>query len=256
MQIFYISRRQIIKLLAVAAIVIVSAVYIRQLRMGSLSVLFNNESIMPIYSVELQEKKVALTFDIGWGNRYTGEILDLLRRYNIKATFFITGSWAQKYPAVVKSIYEEGYEIGNHSLNHLKMTELSKKEMVSEITECEDIIERLTGKRTKLFRAPYGEYNDTLVTTARAMDYRMIQWDIDSLDWEGIGEKDIYDKVISKTGNGSIILFHNNGAGTAGALQIVVEKLRDEGYSFVTVSELLIKDNYYIDNTGRQRPIE
>lgn len=256
MQILYLSRRKIMKSIIIISVLTVSLIYSKHLRMGTLSVLFNNEGILPIYSVDLPDKKVALTFDIAWGNQYNSEILDTLKRYDIKSTFFITGSWAEKYPSVVKRIASDGHEIGNHSLNHPKMSTLSKDEMASEIKGCETNIMKLTGKKTKLFRCPYGDYNNTLITLAHDMGYKVIQWDVDSLDWDGASGDDIYNRTLLKAGSGSIILFHNNSPSTLKALERIIEELRNKGYRFMTVSELLIKDDYYIDSTGSQHLIE
>lgn len=240
----------------IIAFVTVALIYTKQIKRSVLSAFFNNNNIMPIYSVEIPDKRIALTFDLEWGNGYTQEILDALKRYNVKATFFITGAWAKKHTEIVKVIDLYKHEIGNHSLNHINMTGLTQESMSAQIKETESIINKLTGKNTKLFRAPFGEYDDKLVSLVNRMQYKMIQWDIDSLDLQGFDEKEISERVVSKIGNGSIILFHDNIKATPKALLNIIEKLKKDNYQFVTVSELLIKDNYYIDNTGRQRPLE
>lgn len=254
--IFFLRKKTIEKAVFILVAVIISVIYTRHMRMSTISVLFNNDRIMPIYSVDLPDKRIALTFDAGWGSYYTRDILDVLKRYDIRATFFITGSWAEKYPELVRDIVERRNEVGNHSLTHPRMTGMSKKAMTYEIKEAELKISRAAGRNTKLFRAPFGEYDGTLTALLRDMGYIMVQWDVDSHDWDGSDRQTIYENVVSNVRNGSIVLFHNNVAATPAVLSEIIEKLRSSGYKFATVSELLIRENYYIDNSGRQRPLE
>jgi polysaccharide deacetylase family sporulation protein PdaB len=211
---------------------------------------------MPIHSVETLVKRVALTFDAAWGDQNINEIVDTLKRYSIKTTFFLTGAWVDKYPALVQYIDEAGQEIGNHSLNHVNMTELSRNKVISEIKEADIKINMVTGRSARLFRVPFGEYNSSLINTIKSMNYKIIQWDVDSLDWENVSEQEIYHRVVTKTGSGSIVLFHSNSANTQKVLPKIIEKLRKDGYKLVPVSELLLKDNYYIDNLGRQKSLK
>jgi peptidoglycan/xylan/chitin deacetylase (PgdA/CDA1 family) len=147
------------------------------------------------------------------------------------------------------------HELGNHSLTHVKMPGMSNKAIISEIQGAESGIERITGKKTRLFRAPFGEYDSNVVSAAKKLGYNIIQWDVNSLDWQGESSAAIYDRVILKASNGSLILFHNS-MGTPDAVLKIIEKLRNDGYMFVTVSELMLTENYYIDNTGRQRSLK
>lgn len=253
MQVIYIRKKTI----TVLALVLVAAaaflLYYRNLWSETLGVLLNNERTMPIYCVEVPDKRIALTFDAAWGDGYTQDIIGILRRYDIKATFFITGAWAEKYQGLVQEMDENNFEIGNHSFTHMNMVNLPKKLIVSEIKNTESNIERAGGEKPKLFRAPFGSYDDGLISAMKDMNYNIIQWDIDSLDWQGISGQEIFDRVASKVSNGSIILFHNNTKNTIEALPQIIEKLRAGGYKFETVSNLILKDNYYIDSTGRQR---
>lgn len=207
---------------------------------------------LPIYSVETDEKKVALTFDAAWGDDYTLGILDILDKHDIKGTFFLVGFWVDKHPEHVKEISNRGHEIGNHSTNHPYMTQISDDEVVKELKTTSDKIEELTGNRPVLFRPPFGDYDDRVINLCRENGYYVIQWDVDSLDWKELGVQPVVDRVTRNVRNGSIVLFHNNAKYILEFLPIVVERLKEEGYEFVTVSELIYKDNFYIDNTGRQ----
>ena len=216
------------------------------------------EDSLPIYSVETDKKVVSITFDAAWGDEDLDQILSILDKHNCKATFFVTGEWATKYLEAIKKINNNGHDIGNHGAKHKHMTGLSREEMLEEIEGCHTIIKTLTGKDMTLFRAPYGDYNESVILAAKVKDYYTIQWDVDSLDWKDYGRDSIIQKVCENKNlrNGSIILLHNGAKYTAEALDDVLCGLEEKGYSFVPVSELIYKKNYTIDHTGRQLPGE
>lgn len=208
---------------------------------------------MPIYSVEIEEKKIAISFDAAWGDDYTLGILDILDKYDVKSTFFLVGFWVDKYPDHVKEIYNRGHDVGNHSTNHPYMTKLSDEEIVKELNITGDKIEKLTRKKPILFRPPFGDYNNRVINLCRDSGYYVIQWDVDSLDWKELGVQSVVDRVTRNVGKGSIVLFHNNAKHILEYLPIVIERLQNEGYQIVPISELIYKDNFYMDNTGRQK---
>lgn len=207
---------------------------------------------LPIYSVQTQEKKIAISFDAAWGDEYTLNILDILDKYNVKTTFFLVGFWVDKYPNHVKEMNDRGHEIGNHSSTHPHMTQLSKDQMAKELNNTGDKIMAITEKKPNLFRPPFGDYNNTLIEAAEENGYYTIQWDVDSLDWKKIGSIQIVDRVVRNVKNGSIILFHNNSEYVLEYLPLVLEKLQSEGYKIVPIGELIYKENYYMDHTGKQ----
>lgn len=209
---------------------------------------------LPIYSVSTEEKKVALTFDVSLGNDNIAKILDILDEYNVKATFFLVGRWIDDNKEMTKEIYKRGHEIGNHSDKHPEMTRISKDKLLQDIMRCESKIISITGQGTKLFRAPSGAYNDMVIETAEQAGFYCIQWDVDSIDWKEQGADIEYKRVISKVKTGSIILYHNTAKYTPETLPKVLKKLKKDGYSFVKVSDLIYKDNFYIDSLGRQIP--
>lgn len=212
------------------------------------------ENSLPIYSVETEEKVVSITFDAAWGDEDIEEILGILETHNCKAAFFVTGDWAGRYPDAIDRIYKNGHELGNHGANHKHMTQLSKQDMIDEIEGCHNIIKSMTGIEMTLFRAPYGDYNESVILAAKSLGYNTIQWNVDSLDWKDYGVAAIIDKVCNHKDlkNGSIILLHNGSKYTASALDELLTELEGKGYSFVPLSELIYKDNYTIDHTGRQ----
>ncbi len=213
---------------------------------------FKEKKEIPIYCVDTDEKKVAISFDAAWGDQYTQDILNILDEYDIKATFFLVGFWVDKYPDMVKMIDERGHEIGNHSTNHPYMSKLSEIQITNELKKTESKIKEITGKQTTLFRPPFGDYNNRLIKTCSKNGYYVIQWDVDSLDWKELGTQPVVDRVTRNVKNGSIVLFHNNAKYVSEYLPIVLEKLKQKGYKIVPISELIYKDNYYIDNTGKQ----
>lgn len=212
------------------------------------------ERKLPIYCVDTAEKKVAISFDAAWGNEDTQKILDILKEYDVHATFFMTGGWIESYPQDVVNIAAAGHDLGNHSENHKQMSQLSKKECTDEIMKPHEKVKTLTGRDMTLFRPPYGDYNNTLIEATGECGYYCIQWDVDSLDWKNYGVDSIINTVCEHKhlGNGSIILMHNGAKYTAEALPKVIEGLRDKGYEIVPVSELIHKENYHMDHEGRQ----
>ena len=246
------NRSFILKILIVLCLTSVSVIYSTGVSFKTLNVFLNTQKEIPIYCVETNEKKIALSFDIAWGGEYTGKILDILNKNNTTATFFIVGSWADRYPETVKKISDMGFEIGNHSTTHPHFTTLSTVKMKEEIYKTSSKIEKITGSPTKLFRAPFGDYNSNVVKAVQETGHLCIQWDVDSLDWTEPGVDVIYKRVMEKTGNGSILLFHNKSEQTVNILDRIIKDLKREGYTFVKVSDLVYKDNYYIDHLGRQ----
>lgn len=210
---------------------------------------------LPVYSVSREDKKIALTIDAAWADDKTEFILETLDKYNIKATFFLCGFWAEKYPDIVKRIDAEGHQIGNHTATHPHMNKLSSQQILDELKKYDDILESIIGKRSTLFRAPYGEYNDNVITTVRNAGYEVIQWDIDTVDWrEERSAETILNSVLPKLKSGSIILSHNNGFKIEQYLPTLIETALGQGYEFVTIGELLLDGPTIIDVNGVQKP--
>ena len=209
---------------------------------------------IPIYSVETDEKKVALTFDAAWGNSDTDVLIALLDRMKVRATFFVTGDWCDRCGEDVKKLSAAGHAIENHSDTHPHPNPLSAEELIADTERCSQKIEALTGISPMLYRAPYGEYNTEVVKTIEdRLGLRMIQWDADSLDWKRCGASAAARNVLEKVQNGSILLFHNDIDTTAEAVEKTVTRLQAQGYRFVTVRELIDADNYQLDVRGRQQ---
>ncbi len=207
---------------------------------------------LPIYSVERSDKKISISFDCAWGVDYTDTLLSVMEKNDVRCTFFAVQFWVEKYPEYAEKIIAAGHELGTHSRTHSYMSKLSKDEIYDELSTSSKAIEKLTGQKVTLFRPPYGDYNDTLITTSLEMGLYPIQWDVDSLDWKNLSATELAMRVINGAKSGSIILCHNNGLHTAEALPLIFSTLKNRGYEFVPISELIYTKNYTVDHNGRQ----
>lgn len=187
--------------------------------------------------------KIALTFDDGPHKRGTPPILDVLDRYNVKATFFVIGENVERNPDILIREINSGHEIGNHTFNHITINRSSVYRIKDQISKTEDVIYETTEYRTKVFRPPEGFYNNQLRRVAEDMDYNLILWQVDTHDWTGASKEKIIDKVLDCVKSGDIILMHDfikGGGHTAEALEVLIPVLLARGYKFVTVSELIM----------------
>ncbi len=211
------------------------------------------DKLLPIYCVDRGEEKIcSLTFDAAWDDSDTDRLIEILNKYEAKATFFLVGTWSEKYAESVKKFADAGHEIANHSDTHPHITNLSEQKITEEINACDEKIKAITGIKPTLFRGPYGEYNNTVIEASEKTGHKVIQWDVDSLDWKELSKEDIATRVLSRVKPGSIMLFHNGVQNTPDALEIILKKLKDDGFRVVTASELIYDDNYTIDHTGKQ----
>lgn len=237
------------QLMLCLSLIVIAAVAV----IGSVSVFANSDRKIPIYCVETEEKQIAISFDAAWGNDDTQTLIDILAEYNVPATFFVVGSWVDKYPESVKALSDAGHQVQNHSNTHPHMPQLSKMQMTDEIETCNRKIEAVTGVRPTLLRPPYGDYDNALMEVVSSLDMMTIQWSVDSLDWKDSSTADsICKRVTSKVQPGSIVLFHNDADHTPEALPTILKTLKEQGYEFIFISDLIMKDNYEIDHSGKQ----
>lgn len=215
----------------------------------------NTQRVLPIYSVERSDNKLAITFDCAWGADDVDSIIAALNEQNCRATFFVLGTWAEKYPDAIKKLHEAGHEIANHSYNHAYYTQLSAEDMLSDMDKCDEAIKNIIGEAPRLFRAPAGDYNNSVVSTVTGSGRMCVQWDADSLDYRDLSAADMETRIMDKAQSGSIILFHTGTKNTASALGPILTRLRESGFEFCPVGELIYYDNYSIDHTGRQLPL-
>ena len=184
---------------------------------------------------------VALTFDDGPQDPYTDQILDILARYSIKATFFLTGEKAEQNPDIVRRIVSDGHEIGNHSYSHKTMRCRSVKWLRNEIEKTDELFMQAGASQPIHFRPPFGRTSFQLTSLLKKMKKKMILWDIGPKDFKYAHPYEIVGKVLKKLKPGSIIVLHDGGGDrnvTVEAVNILVKDIREMGYKFVTVSEL------------------
>lgn len=235
------------------ALVLLTACYVGPLSEEATAVLAPHREL-PVYSVERDDNVISVTFDASWGGDKTMRILDILDEYNAKATFFLVGIWVDKYPELVKAIHDRGHEIGNHSDSHPHMTKLSADKMRQELKGLSDKLEAVTGQRPTLFRPPYGDYNNEVVTVSRAEGYEVVQWSVDSLDWKNKGVDDLIRRATQKVEKGDIILFHNDSQYIVDALPTILKNYQEKGFTMIPAGELLLTGNTTIDVQGKQHP--
>lgn len=242
-------------LLAAAGLILAGGLFFR-MRMPATAVqTAQTDRILPIYSVERDNKTVALSFDAAWGNEDTQQLIDILNDHGVKATFFLVGQWVDRYPESVKALSDAGMDVMNHSDDHAHFSQLSEQDIISNVNACNDKIEAITGTRPTLFRCPYGEYDNHVVSAVNSMGMHVIQWNVDSLDWKELSAQEITARVTKQVVPGSIILFHNAALHTPEALPGIIEYLQQEGYEILPVSQLILSGDTVIDHTGRQSKV-
>ena len=205
---------------------------------------------VPVYAVDTSEKQVALTFDAAWGADQTRKIMDEVEKYGFKCTFFLTGFWIDENKELVKEIFDRGHLIGNHSENHKHLNEVA--DLNAEIDSVNADISAITGSSPVYFRAPFGEYDNDLISALESKGMQCVQWSIDSLDWKGISSSQIAERVVNDLEAGDIVLMHNASDHIVEALPLILLSIRNKGLSAVRLDEMLYKDNYTVNSQGIQ----
>ena len=245
------SRKKLLRTAVIVLAVLVGAGIIIMAVMSSFKVAAADRKL-PIYGVDRADNKIAVTFDCAWGNSNTDLLLGLLKDADVKATFYVTGEFCDKYPEDVKKMYDAGHEIGNHSNTHPHVEGININTLIEDTRECSRKIKMITGEEPKTYRAPYGEYDNNVISTIEGMGLKIIQWSVDSIDWQEPDPDTITKRIMEGTVSGSIILFHNDLENTAQALSEILMGLRQKGFSFAKVSDLIYYDSYHIDSRGIQ----
>ena len=195
-------------------------------------------TINPIYLGNTLDKALALMINVDWGEDIIPKMLTILEEKDVKATFFITGRFANRFPQLVQNIAAKGHEIGNHGYSHPHADKISLEMNQKEITDTQKVFESLNISNQKLFAPPYGEHKPHVVQAADLLGYKTIMWTIDTIDWKDPSPEVIYQKIVSLADNGVMILMHPKEC-TLKSLPSVLDTLRKEDYSFKTVSEII-----------------
>jgi len=224
--------------LTMAAMLSVAVIWVEK---NNLSV-FAPHPPSAVYNVPTDRKVIALTFDISWGEKRAEPILEVLKAKNVEnVTFFLSAPWSKAHPDLVKKIADAGYEIGSHGHKHDNYSQYSDEEIRRQITIADGILRDMTGKSPSLIRLPNGDFDKRVLRIADELNYKVVQWDTDSLDWKNPGVDTIVNRVVEKAHEGDIVLLHASDSSkqTHQALPEIIDQLRAKGYEFVTVSQLI-----------------
>lgn len=223
--------------------------------MGILPASTFGDKELPIYSVETEEAVVAISFDAAWGAEDFPKIMKILDENEIKTTFFVTGGWVDANPECIKTLVENGHDVGCHSEHHYDMTSLTKEQKIEELETVREKVKELTDYEMDLFRPPYGSYDNDVINVAYEENFYPIQWNVDSLDWKDLSKEEIVERTVESKNlkNGSIILMHNGAKHTAEALPDVIKGLEEKGYKIVPISKLIYRKNFHMNVEGRQQ---
>ena len=253
MVVYTMTKKQVLRVVSIVLVSLVALAIVVFAVLNAVTAGADDVKI-PIYCVERGDNKIALTFDCAWGNSNTDELLKILSDANAKATFFVTGEFCDNYPEDVKKFYDAGHSVQNHSDAHPHVEGMNINSLIEDTRECSRKIKMITGEEPTLYRAPYGEYDDHVISSVNSMGMTAVQWDVDSLDWKGISASEIEKRVLDKVQPGSIVLFHNAAENTPEALPGIIEALLADGYRIIPISQILLQGEYSIDHTGRQCP--
>lgn len=213
----------------------------------------NDNSKMAIYRVDTDDKKIAITFDVAWSADNIDKILQILDKHNVKATFFLVGSWIDDNKESVKKIYDDGHEIGSHSNTHANFKEISKEDIVNELETTRNKIKEATGSDTMLFRPPYGDTDNKSLKICEELGYKVVKWDLDSTDWKEIGANHVIERVVKDVRPGSIVLFHADVDNVENYLDTILTSLEKDRYKMDKVSNIIYKEKYTINSKGEQK---
>lgn len=225
--------------------ILIFALFILEKNYFAITTTLSKEHLGLVWHGSRDEKVIALTFDDGPNPKYTPLILDILKEYNIRATFFVLGKHALKYPELIEREMLENHEIGNHTFNHINPVQCSPTEFEKEFTLTQEVIFSTIEVMPRLFRPPYGNYNEKVVEIVENQGAKVVIWSThqDSKDWSNPGVNEIVKTIVSETRNGDIILLHDHvehdKSDTVESLKIIIPKLKEKGYKFVTVSQLI-----------------
>ncbi|MFA5676307.1 MAG: polysaccharide deacetylase family protein [Christensenellales bacterium] len=256
MHMFVVKKATIIRA-AVFALLVIGVIIYTQTAIGGAAPVISQAQAMPICRVETDKMIVALTFDTAFGEKdYTEEILAELKKESTRATFCVMGLWATENGPAVDDIMRDGHEIVSHSMYHERYPDITQNEIIEDADEAASLIFEKTGYDTRIIRLPYGAFDTPAILSLEGEGYIPIKWSLDSKDWKGYDAQKLAQDVLFEVKSGDIIMFQNNMDQTPKALAAIILGLRERGFKIVSLSELLIDDNYIVDDKGTQRYIQ
>jgi probable sporulation protein (polysaccharide deacetylase family) len=238
MRIYWVNRKRLWTIsAALFSIIFTLLVLVSYYRWSGIEANVNKEAI---YQGNTGKKVVAICVNVDWGEEYIPAMLEEFKKAQAQVTFFVTGSWAEKNPELLKQMSEAGHSIQNHAYKHVHFSSLSDAEAQAQIKKAEAVIEKIIGKKTRFFAPPYGEQNDRLVKAAGEIGYELIMWSVDTIDWQKPSPQTIVKRVGNKVHNDAIILMHPTDP-TLQALPDLLAYLQDQGYGMITIDSILVK---------------
>lgn len=236
MKIYFISKKNLIG--AAAVLVLIFSF------LGFSLIYYNDSGIAsrmnePIYQGNTGKKLVAITVNVDWGEEYIPSMLEQFAKYEAEVTFFVTGVWAEKNPDMLKKMDEAGHSIQNHGYKHVHFNSLSQADAISQIKKAEEVIYNTIGKRSEFFASPYGEQNRQLMMAVSSINYDLIMWSVDTIDWQRPSPDTIVKRVLNKIHNDAIILMHPTEP-TVEALPEMLKSITEQGYKMVTIDKILV----------------
>ncbi len=256
MHMFVVKKATIIRAVVFVLLVIGVIIYTQTVK-KDVSPALSQAQAMPVCGVETDEMTVALTFDTAFGEEdYTGEILKELKNESVHATFCVMGLWAAENSPAVDSIIQDGHEVASHSMYHERYPDMTQNEIIEDADEAAALIFDKTGYDTRIIRLPYGAFDTPTILALEGEGFIPVKWSLDSKDWKGYDAQKLAQEVLSKVKNGDIIMFQNNMEQTPKALAAIILGLRERGFNIVTLSEMLLDENYIVDDMGIQRYIQ
>jgi len=235
MRVYYFSRRNLL-LSAVVFALIFTFLGMSMFYLDSVGVVSRVQE--PVYQGNTGEKAVALTVNVDWGEEFIPDMLKEFKKQGARVTFFVTGTWARKNPAVLKTMSQAGHSIQNHGDKHLHFNQLSATQVQEQIRGAEKTIVEITGKKSRFFAPPYGEQNQQVVSTVSGLNYQLIMWSVDTVDWQRPAPEVITKRVMNRVHNDAIVLMHPTEP-TLKALPALLKELKDEGYRMVPIEEIV-----------------
>jgi len=240
MKVIYLTKKKITNGMVVLLVLLIAGYLISSMVFRSLVI--PTSEITPIYRGCPEKKQISLTINVDWGEEYIPELLNILDQHEVKVTFFLTGRWTGKFPNLAADMANRGHEIGNHGFSHSSPNHMSLEQNKEEIVKAGQIIRSATGRQTVLFAPPSGERKDHVLKAAQELGYKTVLWSIDTIDWKKPSTETIINRVMTKAHNGGIVLMHPTKP-TLEALPALITQLKQQGYSFVTVSENISDSN-------------
>ncbi|WP_217588840.1 polysaccharide deacetylase family sporulation protein PdaB [Lentibacillus saliphilus] len=239
---FYIIQLNRWKRLSVIVVfALFAALFLWLERNGTLSIISNETAHVALSKGNPDQEAIALTFNISWGEARVHDILDQLEAHDVQATFFVSGEWAERHPDIVEKISDGTHELGMLGYRYKSYLDMEKEQIQKDLRYAREIFRKLGHEEMTLLRPPNGEFDEDILKLTKQMNYEVIHWNVNPNDWKNPGTDAIVDKVMTETDNGDIILLHASDSvkQTAKALETILPDLKNKGFTFVPISEML-----------------